>query len=122
MIAQQVRDFRRAANSAGRDFIEMRVQILEIAEFLDQGAGSLLADSGNALDVVDWVAGQGLNIDERARFNAEPLLDLAHARALVAHRVPERAVRSDNLLEVLVGGDDDGLDALLGGPGGEGGD
>ncbi len=90
----------------------MGQQIVERAESLKQGGGGLLADTGHTLDVVDRVTRQRHQVDHRLGLHTQFVAHLAHARALVAHRVPQRYVRADQLHEVLVGGDDNGVQTL----------
>ena len=72
------------------------------AEFLNQRRRRLFADARHAFDIVDRVARQRLDIDQRRRLDAEALAHLARADAPIAHRVPQRHVRPDQLHEVLV--------------------
>ncbi len=103
--------------------VQVLVEVLDAAELLDQAEGRLRSDAGHAGDVVAGVAGQGEHVDNLLGRQALGLLealgvehglpvlvDVEHAGGLV-----------DELLGVLVGGDDDGLDALLSGAAGEGG-
>ena len=57
MVAQLV------AQLLGRHVVEPSEQRVEVAEFADQLGGGLLADTGNARDVVGRVALEGLVID-----------------------------------------------------------
>ena len=106
MLTEQARDFFRPANPALLDTVQVLVNFFHSAELLNQRRGRLLADPGHAFDVVDRVAGKRLDIDQRRRLDAEALLDLAHPDSPIAHRVPQRDVRADQLHEVLVRGDD----------------
>ena len=89
------------------------VQIVEAAEFLDQRRRGFLADARHAFDIVDRIAHQRLDVDERTRLDAEALAHLARAGGFVAHRIPQPHMRPDHLHEVLVGGDDHRIDLFL---------
>ncbi len=80
MLGEQGGNFFRAANLLR--FLNLReigVQIVEAAEFLDERRRSLFADAGDALDIVDRIPHQRLDVDERARLDSETI---AHLRAL----------------------------------------
>src|SRR5208282_1606609 len=66
----------------------------------------LFAHARHALYVVDRVAHQGHHFDQRAGLDTESRPHFAHAGPLVAHRVPQVYVGTDQLHEVLVAGDD----------------
>ncbi len=113
MLRQQRGDSLRAAQPRDRfDLREVGVELVERAEMLDQRGRGFLADTGDALDVVDRIAHQRHHVDHRGRIDAEPRAHFARVDAPVAHRVPQRHVRPDQLHEVLVLGDDHGGEAL----------
>ena len=88
MLGEQARDFLRTANPRLLDMIEVLVNALHAAELLHQRRRRLLADAGHAFDIVDGVAGQRLDIDQRRRLDAEALAHLARPDSPIAHRVP----------------------------------
>ena len=71
MLGKQAGDSFGAANSRLLDFVEVLVELLNSAEFLDQRRRRFLADSGDAFDIVYRIARQRLNIDERRWLDAE---------------------------------------------------
>jgi hypothetical protein len=97
-------------------------QRVEVAIFVDQLGGGLDADAGRARHVVDAVAAQGLNVDDLVRIDAELLEHLLALDAQALHRVEHRDAVADQLHQVLVGRDDDGLAAQLAHAAGIGGD
>ena len=89
ILFEQPRDLCTTSNPARGDFRQVCVEIVQVAELLDERGGGLLANAGNPLDVVDRVAGQSLDVDKRARLHPQAFFHLTHPGALVAHRVPQ---------------------------------
>ncbi len=112
----------RAPDIAALQLLQPGQQIVDRAEFCNQGGGGFLPDARHAFDVVDRVAHQGHQIDYRAGLHAEAFAHFARSHAPVAHRVPQRDMRTGQLHEVLVRGDDDGVDLLAGRPHRQGAD
>ena len=81
-------------------------QRIEIAEFFQQLRRRLRADAGNAGDVVDRIAGHGLQVDHLLGRHAPFLDDIGNANLLVLHAVIHVDHRRDELHQVLVGRDD----------------
>src|SRR6185312_4106646 len=106
MLAQ----FRGAAGGSAQaqegDFVHPFEQRFEVAEMAEQGGGGLGADAGHAGDVVHRVAAQGEVVGDLVRVHAEFLVHAGGAPAQVAGVVPLLVVFTQQLAEVLVGGDD----------------
>src|SRR5229473_561436 len=119
MFRDETGEFLSATDFRLFEAVETREQTLESAEMLDERAGGFLANAGDALDVIDGIAHQRHDIDQRARLDAETLAHLAHTDAPVSHRVPQRDVGSGELHEILVAGDDDRVEAFARGVYGE---
>ena len=83
-----------------------RQHSLQRAELLEQRRGGLLADAGNAGDVVDLVAREGEQVGDQVRRDAPLLLDLGGAVPLLVHAVVAADAAVHELQEVLVAGDD----------------
>ena len=81
-----------------------RQESIQGAELLDQLDGGLLADTGNARDVVGGVARQAEDIDHPAGLDAEPLLHLPEPALFLLHGVQEADLTADDLHQVLVAG------------------
>ena len=97
-------------------------QGFEIAIFLDQLGGRLDADTRNARNVVDGVAGQRLHIDDPIRCDTELLLHFVRPDGAVVDRVEHDDPRTDELHQVLVRGDDGHFRTRLARNAGVGGD
>ncbi len=69
------------------DFVEVLVELLDSAEFLDQRRRRFLADSGYPFDIVYRIARQRLNIDQRRWLDAEAFAYFAWPGSLIARRV-----------------------------------
>ena len=108
--------FERGAVPLARDLPRIGQQRLERAVRLEQLARALLADAGHALDVVDGVAHERQHVDHLVRRDAElrPHPFGVEPGALVA-RIEHPDPVADELVEVLVAGDD--RDVAAGGPG-----
>src|SRR5262249_10235493 len=89
MLRQQRGDSFRPAEPRNLFYLsEIGIELIERAEVLDQRGRGFLADTGDALDVVDRIAHQRHHIDHRGRSDAEARAYLARVDAPVAHRVP----------------------------------
>ena len=84
---------------------------LQAAELFDQLGRGLLADAGDARDVVRGVAGQDQEVDDLLGENAEELLDLVAAQLLFQLGVEDEHPLAHQLEQVLVGGKDQHLAA-----------
>ncbi len=104
------------------DFAGAGEEGFEVAIFLDQQGGGLDADAGDAGDVVDAVAAQGLHVDDPVGRNAELLEHFGRADLPVFHRVEHADAVVDELHQVLVGRDDRDARASGRGLAGVGGD
>jgi hypothetical protein len=111
--AQALGDLARAAQRHLRHRVESREHVLEIAEGLDERDGGLLADAGDAGNVVDRVAHQRHDIDDAIGRHTELGLDGSGIRPAIAHRVPQLNVGADELHQVLVAGDDDDIESRV---------
>jgi hypothetical protein len=91
-------------------------KVLERSVLRNQLLRTLLADAGNALDVVDGVAHQRQDVDDELGRHAELLL---HALGVVPGslflRIPDADAVAHELKEVLVAGHDRNLEAGRGG-------
>jgi len=100
------------------DRVEVLVDAIERAEFLDERLRALLADAGHPGNVVDGVAPDGHHVDHFFRRQTEGLL---HALGVVQHLaagVVEADAVADELEEVLVArGYDDVVAAVARGAG-----
>ncbi len=81
-------------------------QRIEIAVFVDEQRGGFDADAGHAGNVVDRIAGEGLDVDHAVRADAEFFLHLVGADGARLHRIEHGDVAADELHEVFVGRDD----------------
>ena len=95
---------------------------VEVAELGEELHRRLDADAGRARDVVDAVAGQGLDLHHPLGAETEFLDHLLAPDLQLLHRVEHADLLVDQLHQVLVGGDDDHLAAGLGHLSGVGGD
>src|SRR5579859_6462263 len=112
MFEDEACDLFRSAYFSFFDSIETGEKRFGRAEMADESAGGLLTDAGDALDVVDRVAHQGHDVDQRTRFDPKAIAYFARPRTAVTHGVPQRDVRTDELHEVLVAGDDDDVELV----------
>ena len=92
------------------------------AELLDELGGGLRADAGDAGNVVDAVAHEGLDLGDEVGRDAELLDDLGGADRLLLDGVLHHDAVVDELHQVLVGGHDGGAPAGSGGRAGVAGD
>ena len=110
MLAELVAELRR------RDLVESREQRVEIAEVADQLRRGLLADAGDAGDVVGRVALERLVVDHLVRPQPEPLVDprdVVHDRVLDAGpRRHQPDARGHELEHVEVDGHDRRLEVV----------
>ena len=81
-------------------------QRLDAAILADQLGGCLDAYPGGSRHVVDTVAGEGLDIDDLFRADAELLDHILAAEQLVLHWIEHQHLVGDELHQVLVRGDD----------------
>ena len=81
-------------------------QRIEIAEFVEQLRRRLGSDAGNAGNIVGRIAGQRLQFDHLFRRHAPFLDHFVDADGLVLHLVIHDDVRTNELHQILVGGDD----------------
>ena len=81
-------------------------QGVEIAIGIDQLRRRLDADAGHPRHIVGRIPGQGLDIHDLVRPDAELLPDLGLADAPVLDRVQHGDIAADELHQILVGGDD----------------
>ena len=111
MLAQLVAELGR------RHLVELREQRVEVAEVADELGGRLLADAGDARDVVGRVALQRLVVDHLVRPQPEPLVDLrdvVHDRVLDARpRRHQPDAGRDELEHVEVDRDDRRLEVVV---------
>ncbi len=88
----------------------MRVQAVQISVGPDQLRRGFLTDPLHPGNVVDRVADEGEDVEHAFRGHAPPLLDLLraqqHRRFPASRRDPLGDARTDELVEVLVRGDD----------------
>ena len=92
------------------DLFGARQQRVEIAISVDEFRCRLHADPGHAGNIIGRIAGKRLDIDDPIRRDAEPFLDFGIGYAALLHRVEHRHAATHKLHQVLVGGDDDGLE------------
>ncbi|CAK7285478.1 hypothetical protein SGPA1_31351 [Streptomyces misionensis JCM 4497] len=108
------------------DLVDALDQLGEGAELVDPLGGGLLADAGDAGEVVGRVAAQGGEVRVLGGRQAVLLLDLLRGEPGQLRdalgRVQHGGVLADQLEGVAVAGDDQHLEALGLGLGGEGGD
>ena len=104
------------------DFTGAGQKGIKVTIFVDQKRGGLQANARRAGDVVGAVTGKGLNINHFIRGNAEFLHHLIRADRLGFHRIEHVDSRSDQLHQVLVGGDDGAASPGLNRMAGKGGD
>ncbi len=81
-------------------------QRIEIAVFFQQLRGRLWTDAGDARNIVGRIAGHGLQVDHLFGTHAPFLYDIRDADLLVLHRIVHVDIGSDELHQILVGGDD----------------
>ena len=101
---------------------------IEIAVRLEELHRGLVPDALHARDVVRGVADQGEVIHHPLRRDAQALVRIRlidplflDRRLAAASRIEERNTRTDQLIEILVARDDDGLEVTFCRPIGEGG-
>ena len=109
---------RRSSRSlSGCDLVDVLVDAFDAAELLDEANGSLLADAGDAGNVVGGVALEAFEVGHLLRLEAVVLADgrfvVDHGVALIGTQHEEAHVRPDELDHVAVQADDEGIDALL---------
>ena len=111
----------RFPRTLARDVRRPRENRVEIAIRLEQLDGGLIADSFYAGDVVGGVADEREIVDDPLRRHAETLARIRLIDPLFldgslssAPRIEKRHTGSDELIEVLVSRDDDGLQAVVG--------
>ena len=95
------------------ELVEIFVDAFERSVLADQRLRALLADAGNAGDVVDGVAPDGHDVDDFLRRQAERFLDAFRVVQHFAAGVVERDAVADELEEILVGGGDDDVVAAV---------
>ena len=93
-----------AAEAEIRDLVQLRVDRIQPAQALQQGEGGLLADTGDARDVVHLVAHQGQQVDHPLRGNAELLLHTRDIQGGARHGIDQGDVGIHQLGHVLVAG------------------
>ena len=96
--------------------------ILETAEALHQFGGGLLADPGDAGNVVGGIAGQAEEVRHALGGHPEALEDLRRTGALFLHGIEEADPLADDLHQILVAGDHGDLHPLGGMAAGDRGD
>ena len=102
--------------------LDVRQQVIERAELLEERRGESLADPGDAGDVVDRVPRQGQEVHDLVGADAPVLLEGRGVDDGVLAQVEDPDVVGEELAGVLVGrADDDVEPALLAAPG-QGGD
>ena len=85
----------------------VREEILQRSVLRDQLLRALVADAGNPLDVVDRVAHQREDVDDKLRWDAELLLDaLGVVPGALFLGIPDADPIADELKEILVAGHD----------------
>ena len=89
----------------------MLQQIVERAVGFEQLLGGFRADAGDAGDVVDLVADQGLEVDDLIGSDAPILAQGGGVEDLVLANVVDGDAIGDELPAVLVAGDDEAIGA-----------
>ena len=98
--------------------IQPSEQGLDVAELLHQRLGRFLPDPRHARHVVHAVPHEAQHVHDVIGRDAEPFFHLRNSDPPVLHGVPQANVRSDELIEVLVGRDDRDVESFgLGLPG-----
>ncbi|MCY1512737.1 hypothetical protein D9M68_472090 [compost metagenome] len=94
-----------AADRQLRHLVQVLVEDVEAAaDAGEQAQRGLLADAGDAGDVVDLVAHQREEIDDQLRTDTEFLFHAIHVEHATGHGVDQRNVPIDQLRHVLVAG------------------
>src|SRR5450759_1092953 len=119
MHAQPLQQAERTAQLQARHALNSRIQILKTRKFLHERGGRLGADAGDALDVVDTVAGESEVIGKTLRDDAKAFFDVLIAKALAMAVVPVVVAVTNELRQILVARDEDRAHALAARDGGE---
>ena len=88
------------------DLVDIRQQVVERAELLEERGGEPFADPGDPGDVVDRVAGQRQEVDDLVGPDAPFLLEGRRVDDRVLAEVEDPDVVGEELAGVLVGGAD----------------
>ena len=93
-----------AAKFQLRHLVQRRINLVQPAETLQQGQSGLLANAGNAGNIVDFVPHQGEKIDDPFRRNAKPLLHAGLVQTAVGHGIDQGGIGIHQLRHILVTG------------------
>ena len=104
------------------DLLDVRQQVVERAELLEEGRRESRADAGDARDVVDGVAGEGEEVDDLVGADAPVLLERRRVDHRVLAQVEDPDVVGSELPRVLVGRADEDVEPALFAAPGQGGD
>jgi len=109
LARERLADLLGAAEADRLDRVEPLEDLLDRPEPGDERARGLLADAGDAGNVVDRISHEAHDVRHERRVDPEARAHFVGAEAAVAHRVEQRRASVDQLHHVLVPGDDDGL-------------
>src|SRR5581483_1669307 len=101
-----------AAQPQGGDAADVGVELIERAEFAQQGGCDLRPYPGYAGNVVGSVAGEGEEVGEALGRDAEVALDVAVADLSTGAEVPQQVAVAHQLREILVARDEGRADAF----------
>ena len=95
-------------------FVDIRQQVVECAELLQQLGSRLLADAGHTLDIVNRVANERLEVDDLFGRDAPILQQAGAVKGLVLAKVVKTNPVVDKLPAILVAGAEEDVQPALG--------